>query len=148
VKKGIDSVETEQIYEIWVQDLTDCNMFCNRRMGLKLPESALENRQRTVIKIIYDGEHAIALPLGYVRDADDQIVIDPAGAEVVRQIFGFSASGFSADKIAKKLESANSRNKKLVWTAANVRQVLENEETYHSGLLESDSSLRLPPILQ
>jgi len=137
-----------QPYEIWVQDLTDRNLFSNRMMGLKLPESALQARPATVIKIMYDREGSRALPPGYCWQVDDQVAIDPAVADTVRRIFELRAGGLSIEKIAKKLENAPNSHKGVGWHPSNVRQVLDNEDTYRSGLMKSDSSLRLPPILK
>ncbi len=137
-----------QTYEIWVQDLTDRNLFCNRIMGLKLQESALQSRPATVIKIMYDREGSRILPPGYCWEADDQIGIDPEAADTVRLIFELRRGGVSIEKIAKKLDGTLNPAKGVVWHPSNIRQVLDNEDTYRSGLLKSDSSLRLPPILQ
>jgi recombinase len=137
-----------QTYEIWVQDLTDRNLFCNRIMGLKLPESDLQSRPATVIKIMYDREGSRVLPPGYCWEADDHIGIDREVAEVVRLIFELRRGGVSIEKIAKKLDGTPNSDKGVIWHPSNIRQVLDNEETYRSGLLKSDSSLRLPPILQ
>jgi Recombinase len=137
-----------QTYEIWVQDLTDRNLFCNRIMGLKLPESGLQGRPATVIKIMYDREGSRALPPGYCWEADDQIAIDTEIADTVRLIFDLRSGGLSIEKIAKKLDGTPNAQRGMVWHPSNIRQVLDNEDTYRSGLLKSDSSLRLPPILQ
>jgi hypothetical protein len=137
-----------QTYEIWVQDLTDRNLFCNRIIGLQLPESALQSRAATVIKVMYDREGSRVLPPGYCWEADDQIAVDPAVAETIRLIFELRKGGLSIEKIAKKLDGTPNLDKGVVWHPSSIRQVLDNEETYRSGLLKSDSSLRLPPILQ
>jgi len=134
-------------YEVWVQDLKDRNVFANRKMGLKLPESALEERPNPVLKIAYDGERASTLPPGYAWNTEGQIVIDQASADIVCQVFELHARGLSAEKIARKLDDPNSTGR-AVWHAWNIREILDNEETYHSGLLKSDSSLHLPPILK
>jgi hypothetical protein len=139
----------QQTNEIWVQDLTDCNLFCNRIMGLKLPEAALQNRPATVIKIMYDrrDSRSRALPPGYTWDADNQIIIDRLVADTVCLIFELRSSGLSIEKIAKKLDGTPTTRSDSVWHTANIRQVLDFEDTYRTGLLKSDSSLRLPPIL-
>ncbi len=137
-----------QDYEIWVQDLTDRNLFCNRSMGLKLPESGLVGRHATVIKIMYDREGSRVLPPGYCWQVDDQIAIDPTVADTVRLIFELRGGGLSIEKIAKKLDGTPNSHRGVVWHPSNIRQVLDNEDTYRNGLLKSDSSLRLPPILK
>ena len=137
----------EPTYEVWVQDLTDRNLFVNRRLALKVPESALKERSSIVLKIVYDGERPSTLPFGYIRDTAGQIGIDPAMADVVCRVFELHAQGLSIEKIAKKIEGKTSDGN-TVWHASNVREILDHEDTYYSGLLESDSSLHLPPILK
>jgi hypothetical protein len=134
-------------YEIWVQDLTDRNLFCNRSAGLTLPESGLQGRPATVIKIRYDRDGSRALPPGYCWEADDQIAIDPVVADTVRRIFELREGGFSIEKIAKILGDTSTLHGGIAWHPSNVRQVLDHVDTYRSGSLKSDSSLRLPPIL-
>jgi hypothetical protein len=141
------AVDGEPMYEIWVQDLADRNLFCNRTMGLKLPESDLQGRPTTVIKIMYDREGSRTLPPGYCWEADDQIAVDPEAANVVRLIFKLREAGLSIEKIAKKLTDTPSTQSGIVWHPSNIRQILDLEDTYRSGLLKSDSSLRLPPFL-
>ena len=135
-------------YEIWVQDLTDRNLFYNRIVGLKLPESALQGRPNTVLKIRYDREGPRILPLGYFWQVDDQIAIDPVGADAVRLVFELRGRGISIERIAKRLDGTPHPRGGVVWHASNIREILDNEDTYRSGLLDSDSSLRLPPILK
>jgi hypothetical protein len=55
-----------QPHEIWVQDLTDRNLFHNRRLDLTLPEAALQDRPNPVIKIMYDRTRARELPFAYL----------------------------------------------------------------------------------
>jgi len=142
-----ENVQRESAYEVWVQDLTDRNLFLNRRLALKLPESALVERPCIVLKIVYDGERPSTLPFGYVRDAEGQIAIDPVKAELVRQVFDLHARGHSKEKIAKKIGGL-SADGSAVWHASNIREIINHANTYYNGVLESDSSLRLPPILK
>jgi hypothetical protein len=143
-----DDADLGPNYEIWVQDLTDCNLFHNRIMGLKLPESALQGRPNTVLKIRYDREGPRVLPLGYFWQVDDEIIVDPVGADAVRLVFELRGRGLSIEKIAQKLGGIPNPRGGVVWHASNIREILENEDTYRSGLLNSDSSLHLPPILK
>jgi hypothetical protein len=133
--------------EIWVQDLADRNLFTNRSLGLKLPESALSDRRNPVIKIMYDRERERALPPGYIWQADGQIAIDPVAAHAVRRVFELRASGLSPERIAKKLDGTLTSQGQTVWHPANIRAILDSEDTYRSGILDDDSSLLLPPIL-
>jgi len=134
-------------YEVWVQDLTDRNLYFNRLMNLKLPESALQCRPNPVLKIAYDIDSHPTLPLGYSWNLTDQIVIAPEQAKIVRQVFALSAQGLSADKIAKKFEGTVALNGETTWHPSIIREILKNERAYRSGSLSSDSSLHLPPIL-
>src|ERR1041385_4781201 len=90
--------------EVWVQDLTDRNLFVNRLLKLKLPEAALKSRRNPILKIMYDEDIYTELPFGYTWNYNGQVVVDPAQADFVRQIFGLSGQGLSIDKIARKLE--------------------------------------------
>ncbi len=132
--------------EIWVQDLNDRNIFVNRTLGLRLPESALKQRQGRILKIVYDGERAVSLPPGYIRQSDGQILVDPIGAELVRQVFELHSRGLSMEKIVKKLETAAMQTE-IAWGVWTIREILDNETTYTTGVLEEDSSVHLPPIL-
>ena len=134
--------------EIWVQDLADRNLFTNRNLGLKLPESALNDRRNPVIKIMYDRERERALPPGYIWQADGQIAIDPVAADAVRRIFDLRAGGLSAERIAKKLDGTLNSQGQTIWHPASIRAILDTEETYRSGILDDDSSMLLPPILE
>jgi site-specific DNA recombinase len=42
-------------------------------------------------------------PIGYVRGEDKKLVIEPKGAEIVKQIFSLAESGYGAPAIAKRL---------------------------------------------
>lgn len=133
--------------EVWVQDLADRNLFFNRILNLKLPESALQSRPTRVLKIIYDGDTHPALPFGYAWNADGEVAINPVQADIIRQVFALNEQGLSAEKIAKRFEDAPANYSKIVWHGSVVREILKNERTYRSGLVSSDSSLRLPLIL-
>jgi Recombinase len=138
----------ERKCEIWVQDLADRNLFHNRSMDVRLPEAALRDRPNTVIKIMYDRGLSRVLPFGYFWEVDDQIGIDPAESDVVRMVFELRGRGFSAEKIAKHLEGAAPPRGGDIWRSSRIREILDNESTYRTGLLRSDSSLHLPPIVK
>lgn len=142
-----EDTNSEKTVEIWVQDLTDRNLFYNRKTGLRLPESALQGRPRAVMKIMYDHEGTRVLPTGYFWGIDDQVAIDPRLADVIRLVFDLRGRGLSIEKIIKKLEDTPSGPSDTVWHPSNIREILDNEEVYRSGRLKSDSSLQLPPIL-
>ena len=134
--------------EIWVQDLTDRNLFHNRRLDLTLPEAALQDRTNPVIKIMYDRTRARELPFAYFWTVDEQIGVDPAEGEAVRFIFDLHERGFSAEKIARRLEDTPHPRTGDPWYSSQIRKILADESTYRTGMLDSDSSLHLPPILK
>lgn len=134
-------------YEVWVQDLTDRNLFFNRLLNLKLPESELQSRSNSIIKVAYDRDNHQALPFGYTWNLNDQIAIAPDEAEIVRQVFALNAQGLSAEKIARRFDGTVALNGETVWHPSVIREILKNERAYRSGSLSSDSSLRLPLIL-
>ena len=134
-------------YEVWVQDLTDRNLYFNRLLNLKLPEAALQSRPNSIIKVAYDRDNHQTLPFGYTWNLNDQITIAPDEAEIVRQVFALSTQGLSAEKIAKKFDGMLALNGETVWHPSVIREILKNERAYRSGSLSSDSSLRLPLIL-
>jgi hypothetical protein len=140
--------EPEQHREIWVQDLADRNLFRNRSLGLTLPESALGDRLNPVIKIMYDRSKDRELPFGYFWRVDDQAEIDPAEGDAVRLIFDLRDRGMSAEKIARQLEDLAHPRTGRPWHSSQIRKILENENTYRTGVQDSDSSLRLPPIIE
>src|SRR5215468_5779849 len=101
-------------HEVWVQDLTDRNLYFNRLLNLKLPESALQSRPNSVIKVAYDRDNHQTLPFGYIWILSDQIAIVPDEAELVRQVFALSEQGLSAEKIAKQLAGSQILNGEFV----------------------------------
>src|SRR5258706_5366678 len=134
--------------EVWVQDLADRNLFFNRLLNLKLTESALQSRSSRVLKIMYDTDTHPVLPFGYVWNHNEQVAIDPAQADIIRQIFAWAGQGLFAEKIVKKCESIADSTGEIVWHPSLIRQILKNEQAYRSGVLRSDSSVQLPPILK
>ncbi len=137
-----------QAREIWVQDLADRNLFHNRSLDLTLPEAALQDRPNLVIKIMYDRAPAHELPFAYFWEADEQIGVDPVEADAVHFIFDLHERGFSAEKIARRLEDTPHPRTGDTWHSSQIHKILADESTYRTGLLGSDSSLHLPPILK
>jgi hypothetical protein len=132
--------------EVWVQDLTDRNMFSNRQLGLRLSETTLQERKHRLVTVMYDRERVVALPFGYTRNEGGEIIIEGTSAAIVIRIFEYRAQGLSEERIAKRLEGLTLASG-IAWTAANVREILRDKEVYKSGIVEDDSSLHLPPIL-
>jgi len=140
-------MDIEEKREVWVQDLTDRNLFYNRILNLKLPEAALEGRPNPVIKITYDREADPALPFGYSWSNGKSVIV-PAHADVVRLVFELNAHGLSAEKIAKKFDSTATLDGEVIWHPSIIRKILKDEQAYREGILSNDSSIKLPPILK
>ena len=76
--------------------------------------------------------------LGYDKDEDGNLVINPEQAEIVKRIFREYLEGASCQKIAKGLERdgiltarGNPR-----WHGSSVRKILENEKYMGDALLQ------------
>lgn len=76
--------------------------------------------------------------LGYTKDADGNLVIEPAQAEIVRRIYREYLGGASFLQIKRSLEAAGIPNgaghKK--WHESNIQQILTNEKYIGDALLQ------------
>ena len=76
--------------------------------------------------------------LGYTKDTDGNLVIDPAQAEIVRRIYREYLQGLSMDKIAAGLEADGilngAGNKK--WYTSTINKILRNEKYIGDALLQ------------
>jgi hypothetical protein len=79
---------------------------------------------------------------------DEQIGVDPVEGEAVRFIFDLHRRGFSAEKIARHLGNTPRPRTGDIWHSSQIHKILADESTYRTGVLDSDSSLHLPPILK
>lgn len=101
-----------------------------------------------------DGERGGRVPFGYTRLADGNIMVDPAAADVVRQIFAARAAGDTLTDIADELNAAGvtparadqRRYTAARWYASTVKSVLMNEAKYRGGR-RGDSPVNWTPIL-
>ena len=68
--------------------------------------------------------------LGYTKDADENLIIDPEQAEVVKRIYREYLEGYSMDRIAKGLESAGilTGAGKTKWWTSTINKILRNEK--------------------
>ena len=68
--------------------------------------------------------------LGYTKDADGNLIIDPEQAEVVKRIYREYLEGSSMDKIAAGLEKDGilTGAGKTKWWASTVKKILTNEK--------------------
>lgn len=90
------------------------------------------------------GDKGGRLPYGYIRSADS-IVIDPQGAQTVRQIFALR-HGRTLRAIASLIEGPTPRDA-IRWHHTAIRAILANESAYRGGQMH-DSPLHWPVILE
>lgn len=76
--------------------------------------------------------------LGYTKDENGKLVIDPEQAETVRRIFRMYIEGYSSDHIASVLrtEGVRSGAGKMSWAPTTVRYMLQNEKYVGDLLLQ------------
>ncbi len=76
-----------------------------------------------------------ATPLGYKRDKDGGLVVDPAEAAIVRRIFTMREQGYSPRQIADALNAEGVPGKRGGrWYPATVRYILDNPK--YRGFVE------------
>ncbi len=76
--------------------------------------------------------------LGYTKDADGNLVIDPEQAEVVKRIYREYLNGLSMDKIAAGLEADGilTGAGKTKWWTSTINKILRNEKYIGDALLQ------------
>lgn len=76
--------------------------------------------------------------LGYTKDEDNNLVIEPTEAEIVRRIFAEYLDGASLMQIKRGLERDGILNgaKHKKWYDTNIRQILTNEKYIGDALLQ------------
>ena len=76
--------------------------------------------------------------LGYTKDAEGHLVIDPAQAEVVKRIYREYLEGYSMDKIAAGLERDGilTGAGKTKWHTSTINKILRNEKYIGDALLQ------------
>lgn len=69
--------------------------------------------------------------LGYTKDADGNLIIDPEQTEVVKRIYREYLEGYSMDRIAKGLEADGilTGAGKTKWWTSTINKILRNENT-------------------
>ena len=76
--------------------------------------------------------------LGYTKDADGNLIIDPEQAEIVKRIYREYLEGLSMDKIAAGLERdgilTEARGKR--WHTSTINKILRNEKYIGDALLQ------------
>ena len=76
--------------------------------------------------------------LGYTKDADGNLIIDPEQAEVVKRIYLEYLEGYSMDRIAKGLEADGilTGAGKTKWWTSTINKILRNEKYVGDALLQ------------
>ena len=76
--------------------------------------------------------------LGYTKDAEGNLVIDPVQAEVVKRIYREYLEGYSMDKIAAGLEADGilTGAGKTKWHTSTINKILRNEKYIGDALLQ------------
>ena len=76
--------------------------------------------------------------LGYTKDAEGNLVIDPEQAEVVKRIYREYLDGYSMDKIAAGLETDGilTGAGKTKWHTSTINKILRNEKYIGDALLQ------------
>ena len=83
--------------------------------------------------------------LGYTKDVNGHLVIDPEQAEIVRRIYREYLEGYSMDKIAAGLEADGilTGAGKTKWHTSTINKILRNEKYIGDALLQKDLHHRL-----
>ena len=76
--------------------------------------------------------------IGYTKDADGHLIIDPEQAEIVKRIYREYLEGLSMDKIAAGLEADGilTGAGKAKWHTSTVSKILRNEKYIGDALLQ------------
>lgn len=76
--------------------------------------------------------------LGYTKDAEGNLIIDPEQAEVVKRIYREYLDGYSMDKIAAGLEADGilTGAGKTKWHTSTINKILRNEKYIGDALLQ------------
>ena len=91
--------------------------------------SASENKKWQIRKDFEQGKIGSITMLGYRRNADGVLEIEPDEAEIVRMIFDDYLSGMGQQAIAKKLNEMGIPTRQgNLWTSPRIREILVNEK--------------------
>ena len=76
--------------------------------------------------------------LGYTKDADGHLIIDPEQAEIVKRIYREYLEGYSMDKIAARLmaDGILTGAGKEKWHTSTINKILRNEKYMGDALLQ------------
>ena len=91
--------------------------------------SASENKKWQIRKDFEQGKIGSITMLGYRRNADGVLEIEPDEAEIVRMIYDDYLSGMGQQAIAKKLNEMGIPTRQgNLWTSPRIREILVNEK--------------------
>lgn len=93
-----------------------------------------------------DGEKGGRLPLGYVREVEVVIAVDPEWSPIVRYVFELRNQDKTLRQIADRLSAVRPLRGGQKWYASTVRSVLQNEHAYRGGQ-RGESEAYWPAIL-
>lgn len=83
--------------------------------------------RRGLEEAVRQGKYPTQCPLGYIRDENGFLTIDPVSSIVIKDIFEMYASGMSMNAIALKLEKENRFNKKNTkWREDKILKIIAN----------------------
>ena len=99
--------------------------------------SASENRKWQIRKDFSIGKIGSITILGYRRNAEGVLEIEPNEAELVRMIFSDYISGMGQQRIANKINEMGIPTRQgNLWTNPRIREILTNEKYRGSALLQ------------
>lgn len=101
-------------------------------------KSISENNKWAVKKRFEKGTYKFScLPYGYMRDNEDDMIINPHEADTVRFIFQSVLNGIGTEKIANILETRKIPTRKGgKWTSSSIRTILSNEKYYGAATFQ------------
>lgn len=83
--------------------------------------------KRGLEEAVRQGKYPTQCPLGYIRDEEGFLTIDPVSSIVIKDIFELYASGMSMNAIAEKFEKEKRFNKKNTrWREDKILKIISN----------------------
>lgn len=83
--------------------------------------------KRGLEEAVRQGKYPTQCPLGYIRNLDGKLEIDPVSSLVIKEIFGLYSTGMSMNAIAIKLEEEQRFNKfNTKWREDKILKIISN----------------------
>lgn len=83
--------------------------------------------KRGLEEAVRQGKYPTQVPLGYIRDEEGFLTIDPVSSLVIKDIFELYANGMSMNAIAEKFEKEKRFNKKNTrWREDKILKIISN----------------------